>query len=155
MNFLEDKEKIVRLEAIRAIYDTAALDGLAGQKLALVKPDDYSYFIQSRIVGANFRIGTDESAKRLLGFCSNPKVDSDVKTFILHGLLRWGMELDTDPVLGHYRPMPTIASSMTSLTSVIGDDLKQFLLEKMTPASLHLQLIWHKNWTFYGCRNSA
>ena len=86
MNFLEDKEKIVRLEAIRAIYDTAALDGLAGQKLALVKPDDYSYFIQSRIVGANFRIGTDESAKRLLGFCSNPKVDSDVKTFILHGL---------------------------------------------------------------------
>ena len=133
MNFLEDKEKIVRLEAIRAIYDTAALDGLAGQKLALVKPDDYSYFIQSRIVGANFRIGTDESAKRLLGFCSNPKVDSDVKTFILHGLLRWGMELDTDPVLGHYRPMPTIASSMTSLTSVIGDDLKQFLLEKNDP----------------------
>ena len=81
MNFLDDDNELVRTEAIRAIYDTAALDGLAGQRLAAIKPGDYSYFIQSRIAAANFRLGTDESAVRLLSFCSNPDIDKDVKTF--------------------------------------------------------------------------
>ena len=73
MNFLEDEEKIVRKEAIRAIYDTAALDGLAGQKLALVDPADYSYHIQLRIISSNFRIGSDDSAKDCLNFVLAPK----------------------------------------------------------------------------------
>ena len=138
MNFLEDEEKIVRKEAIRAIYDTAALDGLAGQKLALVDPADYSYHIQLRIISSNFRIGTDDSAKRLLKFCSSSKISSDLKTFIFQGLLRWGMKLDTDPVLGHYRPMPVISSSMSSLTSVLGKDLKGFLMQKNDPKLVSL-----------------
>lgn len=133
MNFLDDDNELVRTEAIRAIYDTAALDGLAGQRLAAIKPGDYSYFIQSRIAAANFRLGTDESAVRLLSFCSNPDIDKDVKTFIFHGLLRWGMKLDTDPVLGHYRPIPAISSSMSSLNNVIGADLKNFLIEQTDP----------------------
>ena len=32
MTFLDDKSSDVRMEAIRAIYDTIALDGLAGKK---------------------------------------------------------------------------------------------------------------------------
>ncbi len=138
MTFLDDKSSKVREEAIRAIYDTAALDGLAGQKLALVDPSGYSYYIQSRIVASNFRLGTDESAKRLLRLCDRSEIDNEVKKLILNGLLRWGMELDTDPILGHYRPMPAISSSMTSLRNILGDDLKKFLMGGYEPDLISL-----------------
>jgi putative heme-binding domain-containing protein len=48
------------------------------------------------------------------------------------------MKLDTDPVLGHYRPMPVISSSMSSLTQVLGVDLRKFLLEENDPSLLSL-----------------
>ncbi|MDG1326736.1 MAG: HEAT repeat domain-containing protein [Opitutales bacterium] len=138
MTFLEDESKLVRNEAIRAVYDTVALDGLAGKKLALLEPAQYSFYIQYRIVAANFRMGTDESAQRLLGFSSNPKIDKEIRSFSLRALMRWGMKLDTDPVLGHYRPMPAISSSMSNLTKVIGKDLRTFLLEENDPSLLSL-----------------
>ena len=138
MSFLDDENKIVRMEAIRAIYDTVALDGLAGKKLALLDLVDYPYYIQARIVAANFRMGTDEAASRLLSFCSNQKIDKGIRSFALHGLTRWGMKLDTDPVLGHYRPMPAIASSMSNLTQVIGEDLRSFLVEESDPTLVSL-----------------
>lgn len=138
MTFLDDKSSDVRIEAIRAIYDTIALDGLAGKKLALVDPSEYPFYIQYRIVASNFRIGTDESAKRLLEFCSNAKIEKEIRAFALQGLLRWGMKLDTDPVLGHYRPMPAISSSMSNLTQVLGEDLRNFILEENDPSLLSL-----------------
>jgi len=64
MTFLEDTSTPVRIEAIRAVYDTVALDGLAGKKLAMIDPSEYSFYIQYRIVASNFRLGTDESARR-------------------------------------------------------------------------------------------
>ena len=48
------------------------------------------------------------------------------------------MKLDTDPVLGHYRPMPAISSSMSNLTQVLGEDLRSFLLEESDPELLSL-----------------
>ncbi len=138
MAFLEDPSELVQNEAIRAIYDTVALDGLPGKKLASLDPSGYPFFIQYRIVAANFRMGTDESAQKLLGFCSNPKIDKEIRSFALEGLHRWGMDLDTDPVLGHYRPMPAISSSMSNLTQVLGKDLKIFLLEESDPKLVSL-----------------
>jgi quinoprotein glucose dehydrogenase len=138
MTFLEDTSTPVRIEAIRAVYDTVALDGLAGKKLAMIDPSEYSFYIQYRIVAANFRLGTDESARRLLGFCSNPKIDKEIRSFALQALMRWGMKLDTDPVLGHYRPMPAISSSMSNLNQVLGEDLRSFLLEETDPELLSL-----------------
>ncbi|MBT3666926.1 MAG: c-type cytochrome [Opitutae bacterium] len=138
MTFLEDESRQVRMEAVRAIYDTIALDGLAGTKLALCDPSEYPFYIQYRIVAANFRMGTDASAKRLLAFCSNIKIDKEIRSFALHGLLRWGMKLDTDPVLGYYRPMPVISSSMSNLTQILGEDLRDFLLEESDPSLLSL-----------------
>ena len=138
MTFLEDPSLLIRSEAIRAIYDTIALDGLAGKKLALINPSDYPFYIQYRIVASNFRMGTDESAQRLLGFCSNKKIDKEIRSFALQALMRWGMKLDTDPILGHYRPMPAIVSSMSNLTQAIGEDLRAFLLDESDPLLLSL-----------------
>jgi putative membrane-bound dehydrogenase-like protein len=138
ITFLTDPSLQIRKEAIRAIYDTSALDGLAGSQMAEIDPVGYPLYIQARIAGANFRLASDLSAKRLLSFCSNPKIEKEVRTFALHGLLRWGMALNTDPVLGHYRPMPSSLSSMGSLSTVIGEDLKTFLLQQEDPQLLSL-----------------
>ncbi len=138
MTFLNDSSPLVRMEAIRAIYDTSALDGLAGKKLAEINPVEYPLNLQYRIVAANFRLGTDESAQRLLGFCSNADVEKEVRVFALNGLLRWGMKLNTDPVLGHYRPLPAVSSLMSDLSSVIGAELKNFLLKQNDPVLVTL-----------------
>ena len=138
ITFLNDPSPLVRMETIRAIYDTSALDGLAGKKLAETDPVEYPLYIQYRIAAANFRLGTNESAHRLIGFSANSKMEKEVRVFALNGLLRWGMELNTDPVLGHYRPMPAVSSLMSDLSSVIGSDLTNFLLEQDDPVLLTL-----------------
>ena len=130
VTFLNDPSFLIRIETIRAIYDTSALDGLAGTKMAEIDPVDYPLYVQARIAAANFRLASDESAKRLLNLSSNQKIEKEVRIFALHGLLRWGMDLNTDPVLGHYRPMPATSSSMGNLSSAIGEDLKSFLLQQ-------------------------
>ena len=83
-----------------------------------------------------FSYGTDEAASRLLSFCSNQKIDKGIRS-LPAWFTWWGMKLDTDLVLGHYRPMPN-PSSMSNLTQVIGEDLRSFLVEESDPTLVSL-----------------
>ncbi len=110
--FLTDRDAMIRGEAIRAIYDTAAVDGAAGEALA-----DYANIaelpptVQRRVVAANYRRGTAKNAVRLMQLATQEKLDLSVREAALHALRLWEKRITTDPVLGGHRPIPGDARS--------------------------------------------
>ncbi len=131
--FLEDQEDAVREEAILAIYDTDAMDGPAGQKLLSVDPEGLPFYHQARLVGACFRMGTIDSAVQLGQFVSDTGLDKQIRAFALHALMRWSVPLDTDPVLGHYRPCSASTVGLTEVVGKIGGDLTPLLEKEKDP----------------------
>jgi len=131
--FLDDANEAVREEAVLAIYDTDAMDGPAGQKLLLANPKGLPFYHQARLVGACFRIGSMESAVRLSEFVSSDDLDKEIRGFAIKALMRWATPLDTDPVLGHYRPVKASPISLAEVVSKIGNDIKLLLEEEKEP----------------------
>ena len=136
--FLTDSNSAIRDEAIRAIYDTAALDTAAGEALAKLKPTaDMPVLVQRRIVCASYRRG---DAAQLWQHAADATLDPSVREAALHGLRLWEKKITADPVLGGYRPIPGEARTMQSLGGIIGADLKKFLAAAPPPALAALAL---------------
>ena len=138
--FLTDRDVMIRDEAIRAIYDTPALDTAAGDALAKLTPAaDMPLLVQRRIVCASYRRG---NAEMLLQHAANAMLDISVREAALHGLRLWEKRITTDPVLGGHRPIPGDARSLKELGGTIGAALKQFLASQPPPrlAALALKL---------------
>jgi putative heme-binding domain-containing protein len=141
--FLTDSDAQLRREAVRAIYDTAAVDGAAGEALA-----EYANIlelpptVQRRVVAANYRIGSAKHAVRLMRLAAEEKLDPSVREATLHALRLWEKRITADPVLGGHRAIPGTARSMKNLGDQIGDALKAFLASNPPPtlASLALKL---------------
>lgn len=134
--FLNDSDPLVRREGIRAIYDTKALDSAAGETLANLReglatlPEP----IQRRVVAANYRRGTPSHALALLQLAADDTLAKPVRKAALNGLKQWEATIETDPVLGHYRPQTVKEGRrFTSLAPVLGDTLKQFLTHSGDP----------------------
>lgn len=141
--FLADRDAVIRDEAIRAIYDTAALDTVAGEALAKLAPAaDMPLLVQRRIVCASYRKGGADQARRLLQHAANGALDASVREAALHGLRLWEKRITTDPVLGGYRPIPGEARRLKDLGGSLGEPLKQFLASQPSPqlAALALKL---------------
>ena len=134
--FLADENLAVRNEALLAIYDTDALDGPAGQTLIAVDPKGLPFYHQARLVGACFRIGSIESAVKLAEYVCDVTLEKETRIFALKALMRWAIPLDTDPVLGHYRPTPASEVELPEIVSKAGDDLKSLLEKRRIPNSL-------------------
>ena len=124
-SFLDDESKDIRNEAVSAIYDTNLLDSPIGKKLISLKIEDFPYHQQVRIIAACFRVGSQEAADSLLKFCSNDNLKEDVRVFAMQALLRWSIPLDTDPVLGHYRPTLKASFSRVDLIHSYGDSIRE------------------------------
>jgi len=123
--FLADRDVMIRDEAIRAIYDTAALYTAAGEALSKLSPTaEMPLLVQRRIVCASYRRG---NAELLLQHAANAALDISVREAALHGLRLWEKRITTDPVLGGYRAIPGAARSLKELGGSIGGALKQFL----------------------------
>lgn len=135
--FLADSDPLIRREAIRAIYDTAAADGPAGDAVAALAKDAASFqpTVQRRIVAANYRRGTAENARHLLAMVGDEKLDPDTRASALHALRLWEKQIVTDPVLGHYRPLPASERTLSALGKAIDADLRALLGRKL-PAEL-------------------
>ena len=131
--FLADENQAVRNEALLAIYDTDALDGPAGQTLIAVDPKGLPFYHQARLVGACFRIGSIESAVKLAEYVCDVTLEKETRIFALKALMRWAIPLDTDPVLGHYRPTPASEVELPEIVSKAGDDLKSLLEKEKDP----------------------
>jgi quinoprotein glucose dehydrogenase len=130
--FLDDPEKSIRMEAIRAIYDTAALDSPAGTYLANLPSDKvatYPETLQRRVVAANYRLGTQRCANNLVGLAATSGIAPSIREAALHALLLWGKRIVTDPVYGDYRPYLPNAAKPTdeSLRAAISEPLLEFL----------------------------
>lgn len=128
--FLTDAEAQVRHESVRAIYDTAALDSPAGSALAALDPTDLPEALQRRIVAANYRLGTPESARRLIKLAAHSALPIPVRQYALHGIAMWSTAIETDPVLGHYRPQPQRERAREALASALSQSLPAFLNQK-------------------------
>lgn len=141
--FLNDSDAILRRESVRAIYDTAAVDGAAGEALAAYADiAELPPTVQRRVVAANYRLGTGKNAARLMLLATEKNLDLSVREAALHALRLWEKRITADPVLGGHREIPGAARSMKDLGGQIGDGLKTFLASNPPPslASLALKL---------------
>ena len=128
--FLSDSDPAIRAEVIRAIYDTKALDTAAGDRLAALDGHGLAETVQRRIVGANYRKGTVSNAKRLVALAADAKLHKSVRQAALHGLRMWEAAIDTDPVLGHYRPQVVKGRTMKQLGVDLTGPLRRFISRK-------------------------
>lgn len=132
--FLNDADAQIRIEAIRAIYDTSAVDTTAGDAIAAIDVERASSLpvnVQRRIVAANYRRGTTAHAQRLMEMAAAPTLEATTREAALQALRLWEKSITTDPVLGGYRPIPAgTARSIKALAGNIGEPLRQFLAAK-------------------------
>ena len=131
--FLGDTDPAIRTEVIRAIYDTKALDTAAGDRLAALDGHGLPETVQRRIVGANYRKGTVANAKRMVALAADAKLHKSVRQAALHGLRMWEASIDTDPVLGHYRPQVVKGRTMKQLGANLTGPLRWFISLKQDP----------------------
>jgi quinoprotein glucose dehydrogenase len=133
--FLSDADQAVRIEAIRAIYDTNVLDTWVGNRLASLSAAGLPETVQRRIVAANYRKGKAKHAKRMVTLAGDAKLHKSVRQSALQGLRMWEASIDTDPVLGHYRPQVVKERSMKQLGVDLTGALRQFISRKQDSAS--------------------
>lgn len=140
--FLRDSDPLIVREAVRAIYDTDAVDGPAGDALAGMgdKAGDWPETVQRRVVAANFRRGQIGNAKNLVAMAGDEKLTDSVRAAALHALSLWGAGTVTDPVLGTYRPLAESARSQDDLKSSVGPALTEFLSGDQPPALVALAI---------------
>lgn len=132
VKFLGDTDPLVRREAIRAIYDTAALDTAAGNTLASIRDglSDLPEAVQRRLVAANYRKGTPANALAMLQLAADSSISKPVRKAAFNGLKQWEATIETDPVLGHYRPqMVKDGRTFASLAPALGGNLRKFISE--------------------------
>lgn len=135
--FLDDTDAQIRAEAIRAVYDTKALDGPAGDAVAALAATAASFpeLVQRRIVAANYRRGSPKQARALLAMAGDDTLKEQTRLAALHALRLWEKQIVTDPVLGCYRPPEKAERSLKTLGTVIGHDLRD-LFGKNPPPKL-------------------
>ncbi|MEM9644889.1 MAG: PVC-type heme-binding CxxCH protein, partial [Planctomycetota bacterium] len=102
--FLDDPNELVVAEAARAIHDQpipAALGDLA----AMISRDINDTNTIQRVLNANFRIGTDETAFALAGFASDEGAPELMRVEALELLNAWAEPDPRDRVINDYRPL--------------------------------------------------
>lgn len=132
-SFLNDPHEIIRHEAIRAIYDTKALLSSAGSALQSISLSNLPYYLQVRVAGACFRLGTEVGASNLIRHASNASLEPDVRLYALRALERWNNPPQFDAVLGHHRPLDPSPFDLTIHSSKHASDFLTFLANEMNP----------------------
>ena len=102
--FLDDESDLVVLEAARAIHDEpipSAMSALAD----MVGDSDGSKELLRRVLNANYRIGTAESATKLAAFASRESALPELRIEALEMLGQWAEPDPRDRVLNAYRPL--------------------------------------------------
>ncbi len=141
--FLDESDPLVLREAIRAIHDTQALDSAAGERLAAFRKGlaDLPETIQRRVVAANYRRGTPAHALALIQLAADGGLAKSVRKAAFHGLKQWEAAIDTDPVLGHYRPQAVKEGrSFSALAPGLAEPLRKFLGDPHDPELIALAL---------------
>jgi quinoprotein glucose dehydrogenase len=134
--FLTDTDPALHREAVRSIYDTAAMDTAAGAAVAAFESvKELPPTVQRRVVAANYRLGASTNAARLMQLAADDTLDVTLRETAVQALRMWDKRITADPVLGGYRAIPKASVTMKQLGGEIGESLRRFLAGK-PPAKL-------------------
>ena len=102
--FLDDSSSLVVMEAARAIHDQpvpAAMNSLAAMISKLDGPEE----LVRRVLNANYRLGTDDSAANLASYATSGSARVEMRVEALEMLGQWENPDPRDRVLNAYRPL--------------------------------------------------
>jgi putative membrane-bound dehydrogenase-like protein len=102
--YLQDADKIIALEAARAIYDMPIIDALPALAAALDSEGREPLFYE-RAIHANYRLGGQTSAVALARFATNLDRPEPLRRDALELLRDWSAPPPRDLLLGLYRPI--------------------------------------------------
>ncbi|MBI1312328.1 c-type cytochrome [bacterium] len=136
--FLNDAEPAVVLETARAIHDEpidAAMPQLAAlaERPLLTGDDSYVDALLRRVLSANYRLGTEQAAERVVALAASEQLSPTLRQEALLELKSWDQPEPLDRVLGDWRPLePRNADFVASvlrprLGGILtgGDELRQ------------------------------
>jgi hypothetical protein len=86
----------------------------------------------------NSTVPTPDHARRLLELAAHPAISPAARQFALHGLEKWAAAIETDPILGHYRPQKVTQRDPAALTTALAKQLPTFLSTTQEPQLITL-----------------
>ncbi|MBN9691997.1 MAG: PQQ-dependent sugar dehydrogenase [Verrucomicrobia bacterium] len=123
--------------AIPALQPVALRDVRADQPLPWTNaPVDQLSPLLLRIVNANFRAGTPETADRLAQLALNAQLPEAIRTEALFALFHWINPPARDRIVGTYRPLPSRRDDSANLA--LRRILPQLLNPQQTPGAVTL-----------------
>ena len=140
--YLADADEMVVGEAARGIYDESSITAALPQLAAMLDTRERSDGVARRLINANLRLGTADSAARLLDFALNPAAARTMRIEALTCLRIWPSPEPIDRVDGHARrfksaPIADILSPKLDALLGLGDpELKTLGIEIMIAHSL-------------------
>lgn len=105
--FLDDAEPAIVLEAARAINDLP-ISGATRELAALAQSAHAGTFrpeLLRRVLNANYRFGTQESAQRVAAIAANDSLPEEIRAEALGNLAAWERPSGRDRVTGLWRPV--------------------------------------------------
>jgi len=121
--FIQDSDPAVRDEVIRAIddLDMTALYPLSAALLDHLNRNEWTPLMLRRLVNHAYRVGSTESAERILNVIPDEKLPEVVREEAMRLLALWGKPHPVDPVSGKWRPLEPrkLETLMPALTRAI------------------------------------
>ncbi|HEX7859807.1 MAG TPA: PVC-type heme-binding CxxCH protein [Verrucomicrobiae bacterium] len=105
--FLKDKNSKIALEAARAINDLP-ISGAMRELAAVAESSNLgslSVPMQRRVLNANYRYGTKETAKVLAAIATNEQFSEEIRADALRDLGEWERPSGRDRITGMWRPV--------------------------------------------------
>ena len=140
--FMKDADVLVVEETVRAIHDERAIPAALPALAALLETKPRSEAILRRALNANFRLGTPESAARLLAFALDDSADRAMREEALACLRLWKQPPPLDRVDGYARAIKTgriddvLTPQLDRLLALTDPALKTIAIEIMIAHSL-------------------
>lgn len=103
--FLKDKDQRLVMEAARAINDAPINDAMP-QLASIITGGGYSDIIWKRVLNANYRLGTPDTARALAQFATRTDAPENMRIEALGLLEKWEKPDGKDYVMGLWRPLP-------------------------------------------------
>jgi quinoprotein glucose dehydrogenase len=116
--FLNDSEAPIVLEAARAINDEP-INGAMPELAALIAKPTASEPLLRRVLNANFRFGTAESAKALAAFSARGDAPENMRAEALEELADWSHPSGRDRVVGLWRPVAARRPRETAVEALL------------------------------------
>jgi quinoprotein glucose dehydrogenase len=106
-HFLNDRNEKIALEAARAINDLP-ISGATRELAAVADRSDLASLrleMLRRVLNANYRYGTEQSAKRVAAIAANEKLSEEIRAEALLDLSEWERPSGRDRISGLWRPV--------------------------------------------------